>query len=99
LLAQVRELAPALGDADLEAELFGRASRANPFNAIYVRGETAALRAAEDLDAAREVVEAGLERFPADPVLLTEAVAIADAQGDEAAKAQLQERLDAVSEG
>ena len=99
LLAQVRELAPALGDADLEAALFGRASRANPFNAIYVRGETAALRAAEDLDAAREVVEAGLERFPVDPVLLTEAVAIAAAQGDVAAKAQFQERLDEVSEG
>ena len=99
LLAQVRELAPALGDADLEAEMFGRASRANPFNATYVRGEVAALRAAGDPDAAREVVEAGLERFAADPALLSEAVAIADAQGDDAAKAQFQERLDAVSEG
>ncbi len=99
LLAEVRELAPALGDADLEAEMFGRASRANPFNATYVRGEVAALRAAGDLDAAREVVEAGLERFAADPALLSEAVAIADAQGDDAAKAQFQERLDAVSEG
>ena len=79
--------------------MFGRASRANPFNAIYVRGEVAALRAAGDVDAARAVVDAGLERFPTDPVLLTEAVAIADAQGDETAKAQFQERLDAVSEG
>jgi tetratricopeptide (TPR) repeat protein len=98
LLARVRELAPALGDPDLEAELFGRASRANPFNASYASGEAAALLAAGDAEAAREVVDAGLERYPADPSLLTHAVAVADAQGDDQAKAQFQARLDEVSQ-
>ena len=36
LLARLREIAPTSGDPKLEAELFGRAARANPFNPGYV---------------------------------------------------------------
>ncbi len=44
LLARLRDLSPANGDASLEAELFARAARANPFEPTYVAGLATAER-------------------------------------------------------
>jgi len=99
LLARLREIAPTSGDPKLEAELFGRAARANPFNSGYVAEWATALRANGDLAAARTAVDNGLTRFPNDASLLTEAVATAKAQNDAAAVDQFQKRLDALSGG
>jgi hypothetical protein len=99
LLARVRELAPTAGDPALEAELFGRAARANPYEPSYVAGVATAERAAGDLAGARGAVDNGLTRFPADEALLTEAVATAKAQDDTVAASAFQARLDAVAGG
>ena len=66
LLARLRELAPASGDPALEAALFTRAARANPYEPSYVAGEATAKRAAGDLVGARAAVDNGLTRFPKD---------------------------------
>ena len=99
LLARLREIAPASVDPKLEAELFGRAARANPFNPGYVAAWATALRANGDLTGARAAVDNGLTRFPKDASLLTEAVATAKVQNDTAAVDQFQKRLDALSGG
>ena len=97
LLARLRELAPAGADPALEAELFARAARANPYDPSYLASEATALRAQGDLGAAREAVDNGLTRFPSNQALLTEAVATAKAQDDTAAADAFQARLDAIS--
>ena len=99
LLARLRELAPASGDPKLEAELFTRAARANPFNPRYVAEEATALRANGDLTGARAVVDNGLTRYPEDRGLLTEGVATAKAQDDTVAADEFQKRLDALDGG
>jgi putative inorganic carbon (hco3(-)) transporter len=99
LLARLRELAPGSGDPKVEAALFARAARANPFEPSFVAGEATAKRAAGDLAGARAAVDNGLTRFPEDKTLLTEAVATAKAQNDTAAADGFQARLDALSAG
>jgi hypothetical protein len=97
LLARLRELAPTGAEPALEAELFGRAARANPYEPTFVASEATARRANGDLAGAREAVDNGLTRFPSNQDLLTEAVATAKAQDDTAAADDFQARLDAVS--
>ncbi len=99
LLARLRELAPGSGDPKVEAALFARAARANPFEPSFVAGEASAKRVAGDLAGARAAVDNGLTRFPDDKTLLTEAVATAKAQNDTAAADAFQTRLDAASGG
>ncbi len=57
---------PTSGDPTLEAELFTRAARANPYEPSYVAGEATAKRATGDLAGARAAVDNGLTRFPTD---------------------------------
>ena len=99
LLARLRELAPASGDPKLEAELFTRAARANPYHPSFAASEATALRAIGDLAGARAAVDNGLTRFPKDQSLLTEGVATAKAQNDTAAADAFQKRLDALKAG
>ena len=99
LLARLRELAPASGDPKLEADLFTRAARANPYHPSFVASQATALRATGDLAGARAAVDNGLTRFPKDPGLLTEGVATAKAQNDTAAADAFQKRLDALKAG
>ena len=62
-------------------------------------GLATAQRANGNLAAAREAVDNGLTRFPENPTLLTEAVAVAKAQDDTAAANDYQTRLDTLSGG
>ncbi len=99
LLARLRDISATSGDPKLEAELFTRAARANPYHPSFVASEATALRATGDLAGARAAVDNGLTRFPKDQSLLTEGVATAKAQNDTAAADEFQKRLDALKAG
>ena len=99
LLARLRELSPASGDLEKEADLFTRAARSNPYNVGYVSSAATAWFLLENPEKAREVVELGLEKSPTDRGLLGQAVAAAKGQGDTEATDAFQSRLDAIPAG
>jgi O-antigen ligase len=99
LLARLRELSPASGDLEKEADLFTRAARSNPYNVGYVSSAATAWFLLQNPENARDVVDIGLDKSPSDRGLLTQAVAAAKAQGDIEAADGYQSRLDAIPAG